>query len=275
MSLGRGSRVNRTIGLAPAKPLGGKRLSDEKTVVFEDEAEARRFVMVPNALIEDFGDLSHGAFRLYVLLRYYAWQDEECFPGQVALGDKMGLSPSNVRVHTRALEACGLVESVRRGLGKTNQYIIKKFPDRLNPSSPNTGRSERPGIGALSLSDKDSLYEDALTVSSKRGGRPRKKSHSVEAGDISHRLTALYVDAHVDRWGTKPTDVGLMGNQLAHHVDAGWTEERLRLAVIACADQAYGARRLDVILKPRPPTTVGPVEPKGFAGIRAFAARQT
>ena len=58
------------------------------------------------------------------MLLSYAWHNDSCFPGQAKLAKDLGLSDRSVRTHLKSLEAHGLLEIKRRGLGKTNIYVL-------------------------------------------------------------------------------------------------------------------------------------------------------
>ena len=88
-----------------------------------DPVTAQGFTQVPNVVLEN-ADLSLGAKLCYALLLRYAWQKERCFPGQQTLAEGLGTCRRSVIAFLKELEASGYVEKVRRGLGKTNVYIL-------------------------------------------------------------------------------------------------------------------------------------------------------
>jgi len=88
-----------------------------------DAASARGFTQVPNFLLKS-KKLSSGDKMTFAMLLSYAWQNDFCFPGQVRLGQDLGLHETNVRKHLKSLEANGLLEITRRGQGKTNIYTL-------------------------------------------------------------------------------------------------------------------------------------------------------
>ena len=58
------------------------------------------------------------------MLLSYAWQNDYCFPGQARLAADMGVTDRSVRTYLKELEESAFLEINRRGLGKTNLYII-------------------------------------------------------------------------------------------------------------------------------------------------------
>ncbi len=88
-----------------------------------DPVTAQGFTQVPNVILEN-EHLSLGAKLCYALLLRYAWQEERCFPGQQSLATKLGSCRRSVIEFLKELEESGYVEKVRRGMGKTNIYIL-------------------------------------------------------------------------------------------------------------------------------------------------------
>ena len=88
-----------------------------------DPVSAQGFTQVPNIILEN-ANLSLGAKLCYALLLRYAWQEERCFPGQQTLAEKLGSCRRSVVAFLQELEGSGYVEKVRRGMGKTNIYIL-------------------------------------------------------------------------------------------------------------------------------------------------------
>ena len=88
-----------------------------------DAATSRGFTQVPNLLLRAPA-LSPGDKLSFAMLLSYAWHNDSCFPGQATLAKDLGLSDRSVRTHLKSLEAQGLLEIKRRGLGKTNIYVL-------------------------------------------------------------------------------------------------------------------------------------------------------
>lgn len=83
------------------------------------------FAMIPNDLLRD-ASLSIQARLLYGILVSYAWQDGFTFVGQETLAADMRLKPRQIRTYLGELSGRKLITSKRRGLTKTNVYVINK-----------------------------------------------------------------------------------------------------------------------------------------------------
>jgi hypothetical protein len=97
--------------------------AEQKTVRFADENAQRGFTQIPNGILFD-PDLSPSAVRLWAALASFAWRDESVWPGQERLAEMIGLSDRTVRTLCAELRSAGLLESKRRGLGRTNVYVL-------------------------------------------------------------------------------------------------------------------------------------------------------
>src|SRR5258708_5482061 len=108
---------------AQARPIGD--LLKERNIILKgaDAATAKGFTQVPNFLLKS-KKLSAGDKMTFAMLLSYAWQNDFCFPGQVRLGEDLGLHETNVRKHLKSLEANDLLTIKRRGQGKTNIYEL-------------------------------------------------------------------------------------------------------------------------------------------------------
>ena len=82
------------------------------------------FTQLPNFVLKNAA-LSLGAKVTYAMFLHYAWNNDQCFPGQERLGVDMGMSQSRVSELIKELEGASLIEIKRRGQGKTNIYRIK------------------------------------------------------------------------------------------------------------------------------------------------------
>lgn len=88
-----------------------------------DPISAHGFTQVPNVILRD-EKLSLGAKMAYAMLLSYAWHKDSCFPGQETLAQNIGVSKRSVVSFMCELTKAGYVEKKRRGLGKTNVYIV-------------------------------------------------------------------------------------------------------------------------------------------------------
>src|ERR1700726_674511 len=109
---------------ADFRPIG-ELIEQRRNIILKgaDAATAQGFTQVPNFLLKS-KKLSSGDKMTFAMLLSYAWQNDFCFPGQVRLGQDLGLHEVNVRKHLKSLEANGLLEITRRGQGKTNIYDL-------------------------------------------------------------------------------------------------------------------------------------------------------
>lgn len=78
---------------------------------------------VPNHILRD-PRLSAPARLLYSILKSYAWQTDNAFPGQLRLADEMGCSDRMVRSYLSELEDSGLITVEQRGKTITNRYFL-------------------------------------------------------------------------------------------------------------------------------------------------------
>jgi len=100
----------------------------QKTLIFKDASIRKGFAQVPNVVLRD-SKLSASAKVLYALLLSYAWQDNECFPGQDTLAENMGLTVRSITTLLHQLRAKKLIGWKRQGLGKVNIYHIRRLLD--------------------------------------------------------------------------------------------------------------------------------------------------
>jgi biotin operon repressor len=116
--------------LKPMQHIGD--LLKERNIILKgaDAATAQGFTQVPNFLLKS-KKLSVGDKMTFAMLLSYAWQNDYCFPGQVRLGQDLGIHETNVRKHLKSLEANGLLSIQRRGQGKTNIYELNLKPRKL------------------------------------------------------------------------------------------------------------------------------------------------
>lgn len=116
-------------------------------------------------------DLSHGAVRLYGVLRRFADQRGIAFPGLSAIGEKYGVVPRSVTRHMDELIAAGAVTRKRRlgdsGRATSNLYRVHSRPtflrvkDDFNPdttaatTAATKARTAAPADQRTKMSDGD------------------------------------------------------------------------------------------------------------------------
>jgi hypothetical protein len=99
---------------------------EQQNIVLQgyDPISAGGFTQVPNHLLRN-QKLSANAKIVYAMLLSYAWNNRRVYPGQVRMGDDIGLSQPTIHRAIQELESEGWLEVQRRGQGKTNIYILK------------------------------------------------------------------------------------------------------------------------------------------------------
>jgi len=107
---------------------GGSQQVKQRTLIFKDASLRQGFAQVPNAVLRD-PTLSGNEKTLYALLLSYAWQDNECFPGQDLLASHMRLTRRSISQLLGSLKKKKLIGWKRQGLGKVNIYHIRKLTD--------------------------------------------------------------------------------------------------------------------------------------------------
>ena len=97
----------------------------EKNIILNTADPVTRggFTQVPNFILRD-PNLSVGAKIAYAMFLSYAWNNDECFPGQERLANDVGMSRSRVTEFIGELQRNGLIKIERRGMGRTNLYTV-------------------------------------------------------------------------------------------------------------------------------------------------------
>ncbi|MDQ3803065.1 MAG: helix-turn-helix domain-containing protein [Acidobacteriota bacterium] len=120
-------------------------MSEDRNIVVENELLRKGFTSVPNYI---FGlPISSNAKLIYMALLSYAWTNNSCYPGLAKLCKDVSLSDKPVTKGIEELCRASLLEVKRRGLGKTNLYVIKEFTPSLsgqNGSETRIGESPKP-----------------------------------------------------------------------------------------------------------------------------------
>lgn len=99
--------------------------NEDGFILVEDETLRHGFTQIPNAILRR-PDIAPGAKLTYMVLLSYAWQKGHCFPGQETMACDLGVSKRSVVTYLAQLAELGLLRVKRRGLGKTNLYILPK-----------------------------------------------------------------------------------------------------------------------------------------------------
>lgn len=196
---------------------------NERWVVWEDVGQKQGYTVFPK-VVQFNRNLSRHARFLYSLLIGYAWDDEECFPGQDTLMADMGCKHEQLKKYMIELRDAGLIAWKRRGQGKPNLYTIKSLaklesPEELFPESPKKGIQEDP---------KEGHYEEALTKeadtkstdsasSAKNGDSEARKADRSEAQQLMDEIYRALKDRKMrltkDEYAF---NLGRIGNMLKH-----------------------------------------------------------
>ena len=110
----------------------GDILKERQNIILKgaDAATAKGFTQVPNFILRS-AKLSAGDKLTFAMLLSYAWQDDFCYPGQRKLAEHLGLKERSARTHLKSLQTHGLLEIKRRGLGRTNVYVLNLKPRHI------------------------------------------------------------------------------------------------------------------------------------------------
>jgi len=116
----------------------GSALAKYEQIILEgfDPISAHGFTQVPNVVLRDTS-LSPGAKLCYAMLLSYAWQKDNCFPGQEALAKDLGISKRSTVRFMKELETSGYLEKKRRGLGRTNVYTLRSRVEKAKVTRKN------------------------------------------------------------------------------------------------------------------------------------------
>ena len=138
-------------------------MSEDKNIVVENELLRKGFTSVPNYI---FGlPISSNAKLIYMALLSYAWTNNSCYPGLAKLCKDVSLSDKPVTKGIDELCRASLLDVKRRGLGKTNLYVIKEFTP--SPSGQNGSESR---IGESPNQDSANLRFKKRTFSESESG---------------------------------------------------------------------------------------------------------
>lgn len=88
-----------------------------------DAFTEKGFTQVPNAILRS-KKISPGAKLAYAGLISYAWNKDNCFPGQDRLGEDIGVTRQTVNEYIKELSKKGFIKVERRGQGRSNIYEL-------------------------------------------------------------------------------------------------------------------------------------------------------
>lgn len=139
-------------------------------VEYENFAERIGFTQVHNAVLCSTV-ICPEAKIVYAVLKKFAWQDPDCYPGMKRIAQSCNMSEKRARKHRREIErevdakgrvkreadAVPLVETRRRGQGRTNRYVFKdvtKLLDQLEPEESLNGRINHSGMNKTNYTER-------------------------------------------------------------------------------------------------------------------------
>lgn len=89
-----------------------------------DLVSEKGYTLIPNYVLQT-NRISGRAKLVYAMLLSYAWGNKDSsFPGQDTLAEGCGSSPRSVWSAIKELEKAKFITIIRRGLGKTNVYVL-------------------------------------------------------------------------------------------------------------------------------------------------------
>ena len=185
-------------GLEPLEP---------ETLVIENEVLRQGFTIIPNYVLKD-PTISPGAKTTFMLLLSYAWQAGSCFPGQERLSRELGVGKRSIIRWLQELEEHKIIASRRRGLGKTNLYLILDVEKSPSPRS-DTSRSAKLALQEMpksthpkvpkSAHKENTVYKNTeqqqVVVAREKKGRNKENNNSSgerpQVSAVVQELTAL------------------------------------------------------------------------------------
>lgn len=224
-----------------------------KSVRFQSKAMQAGYTAIPNVVFE-LG-LSPLAIAIYGGLANYAWQSEECWPGQDGLAEKLTISEPTLRKGLKELEAHNLVISERRGLGRTNLYTLLDLPEpERNTLTSVTEDSYVPERGEVPFpiyEEEDTVKEDTVKEDSGPSPFSEQSSFKQNARQKPCREDAEEVFAHwaevvhrpsAEARGLKPRQLNLTADRqrkIKARLSDGFTVDQLKQACTGLASSDW------------------------------------
>lgn len=148
-------------------------LDGQAEIVIEDETLQKGFTSIPNFILKH-KTLTPGAKLTYVMLLSYAWEKDNCYPGQTTLAADLGGGERSVRRYLTELQQHGLLIVKRRGLGKTNIYYLPKWANGRPAKLADQDRPEPRPAKLASQEGPNRPSRAAKMAAPERSNRPRK-----------------------------------------------------------------------------------------------------
>ena len=111
------------------KPIGN--FLKEKNIILKgaDAFSREGFVQVPISVLKN-DKITDTAKLVYSQMLYYAWHKDYCFPGQERLAKDIKKTDRTIRTAIKNLKDNEFLDVKRRGLNKTNIYILYVKPKK-------------------------------------------------------------------------------------------------------------------------------------------------
>ncbi|CEP67140.1 Uncharacterized [Moorella glycerini] len=148
----------------------------QKTLIIDSTTLKLGFTAAPNAVLYD-ARLSVQARWLYCILLSFAWQENECWPGQDRIAKVAGWHVNTVEKYLKELRDFGLISWKRQGLNRPNIYYIHdpakalSFKDSQASVNPDSQASVILDSHA-SVKEEDSDEKDVVVVKTALGQNP-------------------------------------------------------------------------------------------------------
>lgn len=255
---------------------------------FEDTAEAKGYAQISNALLRS-PRVSLQAKSVYALLKSYAWQDANTYPGVGTLCDAAGVSKDTLGKYLKELIAVGLIKVKRRGQGNTNLYTflsVSRFLEGEMTSGPDgdTGSHQDGDTGSH---NEDSVNEDSVDKSTDSSEDAKTESlsnyHMKRIYDAmkkaNYTITGKSKNGGENEYGKLVGRVQWMLDNMSPTDDEleGLPEAYVQAYTIrgAATDAVYALNELrrqkarDELISETKPAAWEPVNPHGEAGTKA------
>ncbi|WP_338832843.1 hypothetical protein MHLNE_15900 [Moorella humiferrea] len=129
----------------------------QKTLIIDSPTLKQGFTTAPNAVLYE-SRLSVQARWLYCILLSFAWQENECWPGQERIAEVAGWHVNTVEKYLKELRDFGLISWKRQGFGRPNIYYIHD-PSKVLGSSDSQGSVNQDSQASVILDSHASVNE--------------------------------------------------------------------------------------------------------------------
>ena len=137
------------------------------TLIIEDPEEYFGHTQISNIILWN-SNLSHIEIRVYMVIKSFAYGNKiHCWPGQNTIAKIIGVRREAVCNAIAGLRQKGLLQVVRRGLQKTNIYIIKKVTSKMVEEHQKLLielEINKPAIPVKSIDVRPTAHQDKATI---------------------------------------------------------------------------------------------------------------